>query len=143
MAIQEISGLRNQSPMSAEFGNDAIAIVEWETSSFPQNDLLRVFRIPRGAVIYSVEMCVTDASDASVTAKIGYNAIEADDDDDYFMSAQALSAVGIFESRNVNKHKPLRFNQREVYLSAIIEGAAITQATKVTFYIHYEWKGGK
>lgn len=112
---------------------------------FSADDTIYVTRLPKGMYIDQVEMVITDASNASVTGAVGHaqkGSGDWTDDDDFFISANALNAKAYVNSLNNTKHKGLRIDKDEVYLTLTIAGADISEATEIDFFIQYVWEGG-
>ena len=108
------------------------------------NDRFFLAPLPSGMRIYDIIAVVTDASNASVTMRVGTHQKGAGawvDDDDYFLGDAALSAVAEFSSRAVKHHKPLTIDEKNVYLTGRIDGADISEATEISFQILYRYVG--
>ena len=106
------------------------------------NDVVRFeFPLPAGLLVEDVQLIVSDAFDASVTADVGFLYADGTDvpatpqDADAYFAAQALSALGRFRTTSSAKLFAL---PKDAYLAVTIKGAAIATAGRLEIIVHGE-----
>lgn len=140
MADKFIPGFDQQvDPYAHVHGNASSQIVEWDVSAFTADESLALMKLAQGMKITHVDLTVNDPSNAGVTLDVGYERLNGDDDFDYFISAQAISAATHVDSRGETMHRPFLVDD-EAYLIARPK-AAITAKTVLVFEVHTVYVG--
>jgi hypothetical protein len=83
---------------------------------------------------------ITDASNASVTLNVGLKSVVGtnQDDVDYFYAALSIAALGT--GRATTNNVPI-VTAQEMFVRAVVGGAAVTETAAVTFSIIYDVVG--
>lgn len=112
------------------------------TAALAVNDVVRFeYPLPAGLLIEDVQLVVSDAFDASVTADVGFLYADGEDvaaapqDADAFFAAQALSSVGRFRTTSSAKLFAL---PKDAYLVLTVKGAAVASAGRLDIIVHGE-----
>lgn len=109
------------------------------------NDVVRFqYPLPAGLLVEDVQLVVSDAFDASVTADVGFLYADGDDvtwapqDADGYFAAQALSSLGRFRTSSSAKLFAL---PKDAHLVVTIKGAAVASAGRLEIIVNGERLG--
>lgn len=139
MATKESDSLKNP-PFHGEQGNLSVWHGFYQKAGVVTTDVLRLAKIPAGSFVTDMDLA-HDACGAAVTAKLGYEPVNATDgptaDDDYWLAAgQDIAAAGRIRSAA----QPIRF-EYDVYVILTVAGANFDGADKVTAVAKGEYQG--
>ena len=144
MAVQDISGLKRQNTHAHTYGILNRRFIKWATNGFPDEDDLRMWHIPAGAVIHEVTMVIADPEGSTGTIDVGY--IDEDDsgnvDRDYFLDGISFNPAAGTTTRSITntQHEPLKVTEPNVYLTATAR-TVVNAAMEIHFHVTYTYEG--
>ena len=139
MATIDHPNLQWQQPRVGSWGNLSSATIRYAYNVLPENEVVRLWKIPRGINILEVQVTITDAGSASTTGDVGYLGDSAGSTDgDFFADGVTLSATGHGSSLTLQKHEPLFVDQDDLYLTFTLKSAANATAAVIVFTVLYE-----